>query len=293
MLFGIGEGLSFIYWKMRTMDFPFVGGRVKPDELTANIARNLKLKLTVKQTSSRVKAWKEVAELLNTGKVVGLKMDCYHLEYFKKAFHFAGHYAAIYGYNEKDAFLVDTISQGGKVRTSLKSLELARAEKGPMSSKNLYYTLEKGITDLDLKKAILEAIRNNCRTYLNPPINNVAYKGILKMSSEILKWFEQSKNMEEEFSTCALLMEKAGTGGALFRNLYRDFLKESYDILLIPELKKANQHFIVIAKLWERISELFNMIKSKKDLRHLQEASDLLKTISDKEKMVMTLLSSL
>jgi len=29
MLFGIGEGSSFIYWRMKTMDLPFVGGRIK------------------------------------------------------------------------------------------------------------------------------------------------------------------------------------------------------------------------------------------------------------------------
>jgi len=33
-------------------------------------------------------------------------------------------------YNNEDAFLVDTKQQGGQVKTSLKSLELARAEKG-------------------------------------------------------------------------------------------------------------------------------------------------------------------
>jgi hypothetical protein len=34
MLFGLGEGLSFIFWKMKTMDFPFIGGRIRPDMLT-------------------------------------------------------------------------------------------------------------------------------------------------------------------------------------------------------------------------------------------------------------------
>ena len=34
MLFGLGEGLGFIFWNMKTMDFPFIGGRVKPDLLT-------------------------------------------------------------------------------------------------------------------------------------------------------------------------------------------------------------------------------------------------------------------
>lgn len=57
MLFGLGQGLGFIFWNMKTMDFPFVGGRIKPDLLTENIARNLNLELRVKETSSTQKAW--------------------------------------------------------------------------------------------------------------------------------------------------------------------------------------------------------------------------------------------
>lgn len=226
MLFGIGEGLGFIFWNMKTMDFPFIGGRVKTDLLTQNIAKNLNLKLTVKETSSVQKAWDNVKELIDNGQVVGLKLDCFHLQYFSRPFHFAGHYAAIYGYDNENAFLVDTKQQGGQVKTSLKSLALARAEKGPMSSKSLYYTLNKTAKKFDLKTSIVTAIRINANDYLNPPITNIGYKGILKTSTEIIKWFKTSKDIETEFKTSAMMMERAGTGGALFRNLYRDFLKK-------------------------------------------------------------------
>ena len=37
MLFGLGEGLGFVYWNLKQMSFPFLGGRVKPDELTKNL----------------------------------------------------------------------------------------------------------------------------------------------------------------------------------------------------------------------------------------------------------------
>jgi hypothetical protein len=47
MLFGLGEGLGFIFWNMKTMDIPFLGGRIKPDALTENIAKNLNLELKV------------------------------------------------------------------------------------------------------------------------------------------------------------------------------------------------------------------------------------------------------
>lgn len=73
MLFGIGEGLGFLFWRMKIMDFPFIGGRVKTDKLTENICRNLNLNLTVKETSSIKKAWKNIEEPLMNKKAVGLK----------------------------------------------------------------------------------------------------------------------------------------------------------------------------------------------------------------------------
>ncbi len=243
MLFGLGEGLSFIYWKMKTMDFPFLGGRIKTDLLTQHICKNLGLELNVHETSSKVKAWQAVRQLLDEGQPVGLKLDAYYLEYFTKPFHFAGHYVAIYGYDDEHAYLVDTRQQGGSVKTSLASLAIARAEKRPMSSKNLYYTIAGNMENVDLKEVLIAAMVNNAKQYLAPPINNISYKGILKTSEEVLNWFKTSQAIESEFKMAASLMEKAGTGGALFRNLYRDFIKESYDLLGIEQLAVVHHEF--------------------------------------------------
>jgi len=293
MLFGIGQGLGFIFWNMKSMEFPFIGGRIKPDALTENIAKNLYLELTVRETSSPQKAWQNVKELIDKGQAVGLKLDCFHLEYFSQPFHFAGHYAALYGYDNDDAFMVDTEQQGGRVKTSLKSLALARAEKGPMSSRNLYYTLRKTNKNYDLKNAIITAIKNNATDYINPPIANIGYKGIFKTSSEIIKWFNTSKHIESDFKTTAMLMEKAGTGGALFRNLYRDFLKESYNLLNLDKLKTGHSAFIEIAKLWTSVSGLFEKVSQTKDFQYIQQASLILKTISEKEKLTMEMLATI
>jgi len=293
MLFGLGEGLSFIYWNMKTMDFPFLGGRIKTDLLTKNLCKNLNLELSVRETTSKTKAWQQVKQLLDKGQIVGLKLDAYYLEYFTNPFHFAGHYVAIYGYDNQNAFLVDTRQQGGKVKTSLDSLALARAEKGPMASNNLYYTIQRTSEDFDLKKTIISAIVNNANEYLNPPITNISYRGIVKTSQELIKWFNKSKDIAAEFKMAANLMEKAGTGGALFRNLYRDFLKESYDLLQIEQLDEAHQEFVEIALLWGSVSNLFYEISEIPRGEYIQQASEILKILAVKEKKVMERLGML
>lgn len=287
MLFGLGEGLGFIVWNMKTMPMPFIGGRIKPDALTANIARNLNLGLKVTETSSVGKAWSEVKTSLDHNIPVGLKLDCFHLEYFSNKIHFAGHYVAMYGYDSKDACLVDTAQQGSRVKTSLKSLELARNEKGPMSSRNLWYTVAKNEAPPDLSVAVKQALKNNATEYLNPPIQNISYKGILKMASEIEKWFNASKNKKTDFQLMAVLMERAGTGGAIFRNLYRDFLKESYLLLSMKEIEIAYKNFKEAASLWTKVSGLIENAGTENNVDPIKEASKLLKQISNLEKTAM------
>lgn len=255
MLFGIGGGLGFIYWDMKNMDFPFIGGRIKPDLLTRNIVNRLNLRMEVKETSSPKKAWENVKENVDQGNIVGLKLDCYHLDYFTNKVHFAGHYVAMYGYDDHYAYLVDTRQQGGMeglVKTSLENLALARNEKGQMSSKNLSYTIRKIEEVPDLRNVIIKAINENANDYINPPIKNLGYKGIKKTSVEINKWFERSKNIEDDLVLTATLMERGGTGGSLFRNMYRDFLKECLIIIDYAPLQNAYDLFSEIAPMWGR-----------------------------------------
>lgn len=287
MLFGLGEGLGYIFWNMKIMDFPFIGGRVKPDVLTENICRNLNLDLEVKETSSIKKAWENVRVNIEQGKAVGLKLDCYHLDYFTTKIHFAGHYASIYGYDDQLAYLNDTNQQGRDARTTLKNLELARNERGPMSSKNLSYTISRNGELSELKKAIGCAIQNNANDFLNPPIKNIGYKGIYKTSSEIKKWFKTSKGIKKDFQTSAALMEKGGTGGSLFRNIYRDFLKESGELIESNKLIKASEEYNQIAKLWKDITDLFIKIGETEDIKYVNYASEILVELSVREKIVM------
>ncbi|PTF06876.1 lantibiotic ABC transporter, partial [Staphylococcus cohnii] len=172
MLFGIGEGLGYIYWDMKNMDFPFLGGRIKPDYLTNNIVKNLNLEIFLEETTSIKKAWQNIKKTLDAGHPVGLKLDSYYLDYFSDKVHFAGHYVAMYDYDDAYAYLIDTKQQGNIVKTKLEHLAQARNAKGPMSSKNLSYTIKQNHPLPDMKTIILNAIHNNAQDYLNPPIKN-------------------------------------------------------------------------------------------------------------------------
>ena len=71
MMFGLGEGLGFIFWNMKLMDFPFIGGRVKPLALSKSLAKNLNLTLEIKETASVKKAWSNVKHYIDEGMAIG------------------------------------------------------------------------------------------------------------------------------------------------------------------------------------------------------------------------------
>ena len=82
-------------------------------------------------------------------------------------------------------------------------------------------------------------------------------------------------------------MERGGTGGSIFRNLYRDFLKESYQLVGIAVLNEASLDFAEIAKLWKNVSDLFLKVSETEDIKYINQASEILVDLSQREKIAM------
>lgn len=290
MLFGLGQGLGFIYWDSKAMEFPFIGGRGKPDTVITHLAEGLGLTINVQETSSVSKAWQHVQAPIERGMPVGVKLDSYDLDYFTNKVHFAGHYAVIYGFDDEYAYMADTKQQGGLVQTRRISLSAARQAKGFMSSRNRSFTLEAIDALPPLAPVIRQALTSNAHSYLHAPIRNIGNAGIIKMSKEIVKWHDRTTDIQHQFCLTAMLMERAGTGGALFRNLYRDFLKECSERLDDSTIEQAYRSFSQIAPLWVDVSTAIDHAGKTGDEQYLRQASALLIEIADKERTAMELL---
>ncbi|HEX8869582.1 MAG TPA: BtrH N-terminal domain-containing protein [Lentzea sp.] len=290
MLFGLGEGLSFVYWDAKNMGFPFLGGRVKPFELTRTAAGHLGLTLDVQETTSPRKAWQNVETALAAGRPVGLQLDSYHLEYFTAKVHFGGHFVAMRGYDDTNAHLVDTAQQGGAVTTSLTSLAQARGERGPMTARNLSYTITR-TEQPDLATAVRSAIRRNARAFLNPPIANLGHRGIGKAAKQVTKWLDRSAAPAQDLPLVATLMERGGTGGSLFRALYRDFLAEAAAITGDDTIATGHRLYAEIAPLWTEVARHIASAGETGDQEQLRKASALLTELAEKERHAAEVLS--
>jgi hypothetical protein len=284
MLFGLGSGLSFIYWDSKSIGFPFLGGRVKPFELTRNLASALDLELVVDETTSPRKAWDNVKVRIDAGQPVGLQLDSYYLDYFSSKVHFGGHVVAMSGYDEQTAYLVDTEQQGGAVSTSLTNFAQARAARGPMTAKHRSFTLAAPGVLPSPRDRIVPAITACADAFLNPPIANLGHRGIAKAAKLVPTWLERTDNPQRDLPQAALLMEKAGTGGALFRNLYRDFLEECTQLLDNPHLRTGHALYTEAATLWTETAALITKA-------NLNEAGAVLGDLSRVERDAMQALS--
>ncbi|MEU5957299.1 BtrH N-terminal domain-containing protein [Streptomyces sp. NPDC047525] len=293
MLFGLGSGLSFIYWDSKAMGFPFLGGRVKPFELTRGLAAVLGLELRVEETASPRKAWQNVAAPIDAGRPVGLQLDSYHLDYFSTKVHFGGHVVAMYGYDEQDACLVDTAPQGGAVSTSLAALARARAERGPMTARHRSFTITVPSSLPSPQERIIPAIKACADAFLNPPIANLGHRGIEKAAKQVPKWLQRGDNPREDLPRTAVLMEKAGTGGALFRNLYRDFLAECAQLIDSSRLRTGHGLYAEAATLWTQVAALVATAGESAEAKHLIQAGSILHELSRIEREAMQALSML
>lgn len=293
MLFGLGEGLGFIFIKLSSLPLPFVGGRSKPFAVTEALCANLGLTCTSIETASKAKAWTALETPLRAGQPVGLQLDCFHLEYFSRPVHFAGHFVAAHGFDDAQVLLVDTAPQGTLQKTSRASLEKARFAKGPMAAKARTWTIAppKGKPAFDV--ATRKAIRANAKQYLSPPFKGASYLGIQKLAASLPRWLEIAKRPADDLSLAALLMERAGTGGSLFRNFYRDFLSEAREYLAgaRAKLTQAQAHFADSASEWAAIAGAIELSGKKGEAAPLVDAAQRCRRVADIEVAAMRLLA--
>ncbi len=106
----------------------------------------------------------------------------------------------------------------------------------------------------DLAAALRKAIRANAKQYLSPAFKGASHLGIVKLAESLPRWLDMAKRPADDLALAALLMEKAGTGGSLFRNFYRDFLAEARDHLAgaRKNLAEAQALFAESAQEWGR-----------------------------------------
>jgi hypothetical protein len=293
MIFGLAEGLNFIYWDMKMMDFAFTGGRIKPDMVFRNFAANAGIEFEEFKTTSKKKGWQYLKDKLDSDEPVMLRLDNYYLDYFDIPIHLPAHYVTAAGYDDENAYLADTDFTELQA-TSLESLADARGSKisvglGAPKHLSITFPLRKDGTPRqpDVAKNLRAAIRRNAEAMLNPPIKNIGIKGIRHAAAMIPKWIQRSGNPERCLKVTAELWEHGGTGGGIFRKMYSDFLSEAGEILNDEEIARVGEEYASIGAEWTSIAKIIDKAGDTLDENMLAEAGERVAKQADREEGVL------
>ncbi len=268
MLMGIGAGLGFIYWDMKLMPTPFVGGlNGKGINLFETPLRNLGGKAELmKKTTSRKVSYEQTKEVLRSGEPIIPFVDIAYLPYFYRddatypneaAGHFGGHTFVVYGLDEQEdsIYISDRFCKTNSL-TIDQFMDAHSSQYAPFAAKNIKLSIIAPEKEINWEKVIRNAIRENRESMLNPPITNLGLKGILKFEKMVgSTWmkFPPDKLLYTLFSTY-LFNASGGSGGALCRNLYVEFLEEAQGYIEDENLVKATEIYREAAKEWDSVA---------------------------------------
>jgi hypothetical protein len=265
MLVGISAGLGFIYWFMKNMPYPIVGGMNRSDcrqfpGILGKAARRLGGDFESILTKNVKKAHLFLKETLHQNQPALVCVDMAYLTHLLTGEddHFGEHNFLVYGIDEPEdvAYISDRFE--GTLTMSLRQLQKARASEFkpfPAMNQMVRFSFPEQLTPL--KEIIPNAIRENVDALLNPPISNIGIKGIKKWSMELTKYpkiIPKPRDLAHALVMHYVYIETGGSGGAIFRQIYRDFLEEAGRVLKNDGVLKAAKRFQDIVDLWKEIA---------------------------------------
>ncbi len=299
MAFGIGAGLYFLYapfMKVKGTIFPIL--RSKPTRIVGALADRLHFNCHIKEYGDNVeKASRELDELIDRNIPVGIVVNVNGLPYFNASgtqSDFNGHVMCAVGKEGSTYIIADTdsrLNNNDYVNVELDVLKKIRFAPGfsaPQGKIFYFDPLPKDFEQhLDLKKAIDSGMAETCAKILNLPLPYYGWTGLHCFANDIRKWDKKfpEKTIHYILFWYYRLIERSGTGGAAYRFIYADFLKEAAEYLQNDIIDDCAKKMSATADKW-RLFSLNCRRFLKQDNVSLTELADIMDEISDGEHQV-------
>lgn len=261
LLLGLGGGIGFIYWYMKRMPAPLVGGRAggRNLNLVANILRRVGGEAEVLQTASagRAEAW--LREELGAARPVVCWGDMAYLPYFGVGpdDHFGGHVFVVYGIDDEGDVVWIADRGQNPYRISREELAAARGSTHqPFPPRNMMIRARPPAKVANLEPGVLAAIRECAAGLGEAPIVNVGVRGFGKWAEEVRRWPREfpGARLVDCLTSVYLYIEVGGTGGSAFRPMYAGFLEQAADITGKAALRDAAGAYLEAGRAWSEIA---------------------------------------
>lgn len=295
---GLGAGMGFIYWKMKTDmgTYVFIGGRGNNRNFFNDLGKRTGVKISTLSTASASKAEASLLGKLAKEEPVMMFGDMGLLPWFElpKDYHFGGHTFVVCGFDGKSVALASDLDQkaaglkkGFYHEITLEQLRKARGSTHkPFPPKNAYLEFDFAKYHDPQRDDILSALRQTAESQLNPPIKNLGIKGLRYAASEILTWprMFEDKELRMNLFSLYIYIEIGGTGGGCFRYMHSRFLKEAAKIVGDKALEEASTMFDQSGRQFTEIASMFEDAEKMQDInKRLSVASQKFKVIAEIE----------
>jgi hypothetical protein len=259
MLFGLGGGIGFMF--LERPDSPgFVGGRNGPFPLfTTRMAGGIGLAPRLVATADPQEGYRLLlAELAGDTPVICYG-DLFYLPYFQASRHFGGHAFLVYAVDEATDQVL--ISDRSALPRAVCRADLARArgsQHQPFPPRHAILTADFAAATAPTPTTVRTAIHATAAA-LAPPAGG-GQTGLIALERFGHRLADAVRTDPAECAVDRLVrsfidLHLAGTGGAAFRPLYRDFLAEAAALLDNPAARQACHRAETTVGAWSDLLE--------------------------------------
>ena len=301
MAFGLGSGFNFVYspfLRMRGMKLPMF--RIRPGLIAANFCERMHIGYHAMEFGHRVdKSMRALDALVEKRIPVGAVVNVAQLHYFTPVVNesnFNGHVLTVIGKEGSTYTIADTdsrLSNDDYVFLEEDIMRKSRFASGLAAPRGkMFYIdpLPAGFgKNLDLRPAIVKGLQETCHRMLRVPLAFYGWTGLhyFAVSLKRWKWWFSEKLIGFVLVWIYRLIETAGTGGAGYRYIYADFLREAAGLFGDHVLADCAKLMGDDADTWRQFSlDCRRYMKS--DTITLKEMAELLEAIGQQERRIFT-----
>lgn len=297
MCFGLGAGLGFAY--LESCSSPPLARNAGPKEqphqvsaaeseiappsraicgrapyLESNFFAHLEVPFTWQNTPL---SENELIRWLDQDTPLLALTDLFYLPHYAPSVHFGGHAVVVAGYEQTEAdgssalhvLLADTAFPALQTIPFSALRQAMRSTAPPFPVYDQWAPAPPLAARADLGKAVRRALLTQAHSYLDPTpppelrllgVRQYGLAGLRAMALSLPSWAAAP-----DFAWCCRfayqMIERRGTGGAAFRNLYAEFLAEAADLLprlpfrAVASMKEAANRWSALAAIFRSLSQ--------------------------------------
>ncbi|CAB4916035.1 unannotated protein [freshwater metagenome] len=260
MVFGLAGGLGFFFSdQVPGIPFYLVG---RTGSMERDIGEHLAAPVTFEQTDDAAQGWESVKAAIDRGDPPMVWADIGELEYLRVRMRNTRHDIVIVDHDEGRgiAWVADNDREDLQA-CSLDSLHRARnSQSFPAPTRNAMFTYRwptelPALADVvrDVASATSKNMRQSAQT-VGSLEGRTGLDGVEYFAGTFGDWPARfGDRLPEALDTLAVLIIKAGTGGAMFRSLQAGYLEETAELLDDATVRSAAERYRTLSDAWEAL----------------------------------------